>query len=215
METLTQPEDPQVSWETQKDHLIKLKFHEYLNMTEEEYRASLPDYQPQPEQFKGRFNKPILVDPRLRLLIQFIRYQVGGYATAIRKDTAKTKRLEELNPIQHQPYQIWVDEGLKLQGLSEDDAIKNFADDERGLNIIEGLALIREDHSLLNEHTVDLSGSREVIRLPSGGTIENAPRFHKKPTLHHSNYQLTLHMVSPRFAAAKSIFPTCGVPKVT
>lgn len=65
LETPTTKEDS--LWSAQIERLINLGFHAELGMSEDNYRASIPAFNPQPERFRGRFAIPVLVDPRVSL----------------------------------------------------------------------------------------------------------------------------------------------------
>src|SRR3989344_9558986 len=54
-------------WSSQVERLINLGFHAELGMTEDEYKSSMPAFQSQPPKFKGRFEIPLLIDPRVSL----------------------------------------------------------------------------------------------------------------------------------------------------
>lgn len=67
-------------WEQQKQHLIALGFHKAVGLTERDYYASLLNFQRQLEKFKGRFDRPLLIDPRVPLTYQLERFHVSGSA---------------------------------------------------------------------------------------------------------------------------------------
>jgi hypothetical protein len=53
-------------WENQGKRYVELGFHKELGMSSEEYLASLPRFEPQPEKFQGRFDIPLLVETRIK-----------------------------------------------------------------------------------------------------------------------------------------------------
>lgn len=52
-------------WLRQANRYIGLGAHNLLDLLKKDYISSLPKFEPQPETFKGRFDIPILVDPRI------------------------------------------------------------------------------------------------------------------------------------------------------
>src|SRR5260221_8554629 len=54
-----------LEWQRQVERYIELEFNKELNMSEEVYRNSLPKFTAQPENYKKRFDIPVIVDARI------------------------------------------------------------------------------------------------------------------------------------------------------
>src|SRR3989344_7350899 len=76
-------------WQKQANRYLELYFHgelyyedcqEDMEKAREAYLASLPKLGPQPEAFKGRFDIPILVDPRIPIEVQAVRAELAEYS---------------------------------------------------------------------------------------------------------------------------------------
>lgn len=161
--------DTNENWQLQINRLIKLGYPTTLGLSEFEYRASIPQFQPQPEKFKGRFDILLLVDPRVSLKRQLSKQQVSF------PEHDQFSDYEDL-VIPDQPYQLWAQGGSRFRKLSPQDARSRFAEDERGLSLIEGLALFREHPDILLSHPIDLLGSTRLVRTTSEVTT-HIPRI--------------------------------------
>lgn len=67
-------------WQKQADGLINHGFHRALRLNNEDYINSLPKFDVQAEEYKGRFDIPLLVDPRiipLRYMISLLGINRG------------------------------------------------------------------------------------------------------------------------------------------
>ncbi len=58
--------DLNAEWQRQAGRYVALGFHNKLSLSEEDYLASLPKFEPQPESFAGRFDIPVLVQRKLK-----------------------------------------------------------------------------------------------------------------------------------------------------
>lgn len=137
----------------QVDRLIALGFHTELGMTKEQYRASIPELTHQLEEFSGRFDRQIIVDPRIpierQLQLMHIRVDTDIEDMQYRGEA-------EINffPLQpgvefpEKPYVLWVNNG----GKNYQKKPANMEIYERGLTISEGLSYIRETPLYENEH---------------------------------------------------------------
>lgn len=143
-------------WSLQIEKLINLGFHAELGMTDDEYKATMPAFQPQPPRFKGRFDIPLLVDPRVSLQRQLELSKIVNYDIN-EADLTRLSLAESNKPhIPKDPYQLWIraileslDLARRLGKFKPLRSIKEFTYDERGLTAIEGLALLREQPNLL------------------------------------------------------------------
>lgn len=57
--------DLEAEWQRQVDVYLALGFHTALHFTEEQYVRTLPKFEPQPEEYRGRFDMPMLIETRL------------------------------------------------------------------------------------------------------------------------------------------------------
>lgn len=201
-------DEEKATWEIQKDHLVELGFHKVLGMTEQDYRDSLPNFQSQPIDFKHRFDIPILVDPRISLRRQFKLLKIGGYYATRSINPVNIENIEGLETPET-PYQIWTNEGTRFKEISEMGARKNFATDERGLTIIEGLGLIRERPFILQEHPIDLASSERVGGSGTDRVRYGALRLGKSAA---KSYRALLNRFNEFQKPGSVTFPTCGLP---
>ncbi len=144
------------NWSEQAERLIDLGFHVELGINEDEYRATIPAFQPQPPKFKGRFDLPVLIDPRVSLQRQLELHKIFVNHQITEADLTRLSIKEAAKQhIPNVPYQLWVRAELRtLEELSRTDedvirSVGEFTYDERGLTAIEGLALIREAPNIL------------------------------------------------------------------
>lgn len=163
LETAVSSED-EAMWQKQADRLIRLRFHESLRMTEKEYRASLPPFKPQPQELRGSFNIPLLVDPRISLRNQLRLYREGLGLVIFLVSPQAVNNLGEGRP--EEPYQIWANNGSRNAGRTSREVNSQLRSGEIGLNTIEGLAMIREHPEILRD--------RYVLQLPGSTFVDRA-----------------------------------------
>lgn len=134
-------------WLTQAKRLVSLGFHTELGMTEDEYKASMPAFQPQLPEFKGRFETPLLIDPRVSIARQL---DLLGINTNLTPSELTKLSLAEKQYEGNAPYQIWVHfgKGDASKGLRD---LKEFEDDEQPLTVTQGLALFREKPQIIKD----------------------------------------------------------------
>ncbi len=141
-------EEGEKLWSFQVERSIKLGFHAELGMSEDDYRVTTPAFQPQFPRFKGRFDVPILVDPRVSAQRQLELYRIDT-PNLTSSELAQISILER-NKLKDpdKPYQIWVrldPKASKNRGLFVDfRRIKDLDWDEQPLTVLEGLAVLRE-----------------------------------------------------------------------
>lgn len=144
------------NWSEQVVRLIDLGFHAELGISEDEYRTTIPAFQPQPAKFKGRFDFPVLIDPRVSLQRQLDLHKVLVNHQITEADLTRLS-IREANKqhIPKEPYQLWVKVELRpykvvhRAGGPELRTVGAFTYDERGLTTIEGLTLLRESPNIL------------------------------------------------------------------
>lgn len=143
------------NWSEQVERLIGLGFHAELGMSEDEYRITIPAFQPQPAKFKGRFDFPVLIDPRVSLQRQLELHKVVYHQITEANLSHLSMREFAKQHIPKEPYQLWVKVELRpckavhRAGRLEARTVGAFTYDERGLTAIEGLTLLRESPNIL------------------------------------------------------------------
>lgn len=144
------------NWSEQVENLISFGFHVELDMSEDEYKATIPAFQSQPQRLKGRFDHPFLIDPRISLQRQLDLHKVIVNPQITEADLVRLSMRESAKShIPNDPYQIWVrvdlrtfEQAHKTNSLAFRSA-QEFTYDERGLTAIEGLAILREAPNIL------------------------------------------------------------------
>ena len=177
--------DDEAGWESQLLLLTALGYHDALGMSEEAYRASLPSYQPQPKQFEGRFDTSLLVDPRIPRRRQM---QLVGVKNSIGSWLDNFEDVPELN----EPYQVWVQNGIRYLRKNALTFTADKADDERGMNSLEAITLYRELPNVVLDHGVILPGSTTMEHYKvHGGAVLTMGRAKDEATFrfHFANNQ--------------------------
>lgn len=131
-------------WKGQIERLLRLGFHAELGITEKQYVEGIPDFQAQPDRFRGRSNLPLLVDPRVSLIRQLQLHSLLTDLTQAQLTQLSLDMLKQNEGV-NTPYQIWVGYQYVYKHL------KQLAWDEQPLNVIEGLALLRERPNMFRE----------------------------------------------------------------
>lgn len=132
----------QRTWEAQKDRLVKLGYHSALGLSAQEYVASLPKPEPQLTEFKGKFDRPLLVDPRVPIekQLDLLGIKAGRLLGHNLKTLLENVRQEDdTQKISNEPYQIWTQMHPRTKTWRAIDT-----GTEASLTIIEALAYIRE-----------------------------------------------------------------------
>jgi len=160
-------------WREQIDRLMRMGFHEELGMTEEEYYNEISPIESQPLRFQGRFDIPILVDPRVNLRRQLEKHHVPINRNISPADLAKISLQElESKNAPARPYQIWIRQYNMHDPQSSSEMSKPFQWDERGLSAVEGLAVLREFPDLFDRvqwNSIALSESVITSQSGTGG----------------------------------------------
>lgn len=157
---LGSPQETTKNLQMQAQRLAILGFHIELGMTVTEYYAEMPQFQLQPAEFRGRFPIPLLVDPRVSLLRQLQLHFLPIETSVTEAEIVRLSLREVQKPyIPSTLYQIWVRAG------GSNRSIDDFAKDERGLTLIEGMALLRERSRLFRFKTHGTVGQLDVIPI--------------------------------------------------
>lgn len=132
-------------FERQISTYIKLGFHKLLGTSLQEYLSSIPDFKPPSKNITGRFDKVLLVEPRVPVWLQL---QTAGYKYFINSE------VRDSGDNKHQlPYTTWLQDGSKKELRSL------HAPDERDMTIQEGAALLIAYPKAIENHPIALFGS--------------------------------------------------------
>ncbi len=187
--------DPRANWHNQAERLIKLGYARNRRLTPEEYLALVPDFQELPEQYARFFDQALLVDPYLPIRVQLDLLGVVNAAHRSIDDFPKYANPDGSTS----PYQVWVQDGSHYMYTSVEEFQAHKPLFERGLNLAEGLALVRENPELALQRGLYLGESR-----------------HKAyPTAKHSTVPYLSRSggsVAIRYAFSKSKHRNFGVP---
>lgn len=130
----------------QVERNLSLGFHDFLGLTEEEYRQSLilPQFEI-PQDYLGRFtpvivDKSIPIDAMHDLLDPKILNPNPG------------RRFVDLHPVPHIKYLMWADNGQRYLRFNPHSAVRHFLPDEVPLSVDENFAL-RAHHPEYYNHT--------------------------------------------------------------
>lgn len=147
--------DLKAEWNKQAQNLARL-FAKELGLTEEEYIATLPKFEPQPEEYKGRLDIPVIVETRVPLKRML---ELAGIITGF--DANLIKDWEEGNfNTPEKPYTTWLNDGSANLNKSVADVRAALRDDERGGTVFDAVALYLKDPKILDHHFPGLPGSQ-------------------------------------------------------
>lgn len=148
--------DLQLEWNKQSQKLASLFAQELGYKTEGEYIASLPKFESQPEQFKGRFDIPVIVETRLPL-----DKMLGKAGISVYFDTKEIKDWDENRfKTPKLPYTAWLADGRRNLKKPVRDVRKNLASDERGGTLYDGIALYLRKPNILRDNFLNFPGSK-------------------------------------------------------
>lgn len=144
-------------WQRQVGRYVALGFPKELGLSPEDYCASLPKFEPQPESLCGRFDIPVLVETRIALSRQAelagLQYHLGGGLSVCDWDDPKDYKTPD------SPYITWMQDGKKNLNKSVRDVRRDLEIDERGATEHDGVALWVTNPSVLDDHYIDLPGT--------------------------------------------------------
>lgn len=167
-------------WQRQTEKLAYL-FAKELGFTREQYIGSLPKFEPQPENWKGRFDIPVIVETRISLSKMLEKAGINFHFNV----NAIKDRAEDEFKTPNTPYIAWLSLNAERVKLGKSAAIvrKGSKSDERGGTVREGILLFLRNPDILEVTYLYFPGSRVV----SG----NAPclnRWVGLPELHQDFY---------------------------
>ena len=130
------------------EQFIKSNYHKELNLSEEEFIKSIPE--PKIKTSKD-FNKILLVIPMIDLKkqLELTNIKLNVNINKININNTHTK-----------PYWIIFQDGSKNRGKSPNFCLDNLNNNEKGLNIIEGISMYLQYPEVVDDHSVDLIGSK-------------------------------------------------------
>ena len=132
----------QAEWQRQSQRFVRLGYHIDLGLTEEAYLASLPKFEPQPEEYKGRFDVPLLVETRSpwEKQAQNASINVSDY---LRSMVNETRPWNDGSRAPDSAYTGWFNNwGQRfIEKIAPFDARKQLKKDELGGGPFEGIAI--------------------------------------------------------------------------
>lgn len=142
--------DLQAEWQRSVDTYLALGFHTELCMTEQQYVATLPRFEPRPAEYRDRFDMPLLVETRLfwRKQAQLAGVNLAGFDICPEPVPA-----DERFRAPAQPYTAWFASwGRRFPDrIAPPDARAQLAEDEVGANPYE-CAAVEILHPEFGEH---------------------------------------------------------------
>lgn len=155
--------------EAQVQRLVDLEFHTLLGVSEGEYRASIPAILPQPEAYRGRFDVPVVVDPRIDLKAQLAAVGVREYVNTFNVVNTVDAPVS--------PYIMWTHDGQNYRGQLVHRVLNQLALDEVPATLQEVTALYLQDPKLFEDYGIIAAGSRyEDVSVPFLRTSNDTPR---------------------------------------
>lgn len=147
----------EAEWQRQAQNLANLFAEELKFETPEAYIATLPKFEAQKENWKGRFDIPVIVERRvpLKRMLELSGIAVPYLDVDLIKDWEKGQfKTPET------PYSAWLSDGYSNLGKSVDMVRKSLQADERGGNIYDVIALCLSNPKILDYHYLDIPGSQ-------------------------------------------------------
>lgn len=171
----------------QVDRYIALGFHEevYKNLpvqeAEAKYRAdfTLPPEAAQPGEYVGRFDIPLVVEPRISLRK---KYKLAKKLKDMNLDSITTewetskidkstgKIIDQTDHPTDRPYLIFTCDGKKYRGSSVEKALERFKDDEVGITQLELTDLFLQSPKYFVVG-ISAAGSHDVVKYHKRGHI--------------------------------------------
>lgn len=179
IEQLIVPRVDEREWVRLQEDLA-YNFARPLKMSRWQYLDTLPDYVPQPAEYKGRFDNLALVQPpKLGLPFKKILDIVGlSFNPEVLKaeDWGGDKEGFRTPTV---AYATWVDDGGNNLNIAPSVVRTNLTKDARGGTSLDGVFLYIADRGVLRRHYLDLPGSEMGSgRAPSLRLWHGAPRLY-------------------------------------
>jgi len=168
--------DLKTEWSRQAKLLITLGFHKQLRLSEKEYLSSLPLFEPQPESFKGKFDIPVLVEPRIPVAqlckLATIMYPRSDFSF---NDWHQHPDGEWCEPVggyttPNNAYVTWMQDGSH-RDVEKLTIRRHLAPNEKEATFHEGLALYIAHPEILLRYGVVMHGS--FVEIESNARYSN------------------------------------------
>lgn len=143
-------------WTRQAQKLANLFAKELNFSTPEEYMATLPRFDLQPKEYKGRLDIPVIVETRVPLKRMLA---LAGIDTYFDVDLIKDWEKGRFRTPKA-PYITWLNDGSANLNKSVANVRVALRSDERGGTDFDGIALYLKDPKILEHHFLDLPGSQ-------------------------------------------------------
>lgn len=168
-------EEIQIVWEKQVRKMIALGFNDEIKKSEGGYRMSVPKFEEQPEAYKGRFDLPLLIDPRIPL--KKIHKLAGIHAAVDENIIVDMYKSPEL------PYVIWTHDANRYRHLSVREVMTKMQSDETACSQLEVSSLFIHYPEVFADHGVDATGS-----MYGADSVPCINTFFGKPELSHGGF---------------------------
>ena len=131
-------------------------FAQELNLTSEQYIATLPQFEPQPENWNGRLDTPVIIETRISPERQLDIVGVYEFFDVLKKTAwVQTPGYKILSG----PDTAWLDDGRNHMNQASKDVKNSLKEDEVGGKILDGLALFIVNPTILKKRSLDLPDS--------------------------------------------------------
>ncbi|MEK7450435.1 MAG: hypothetical protein AAB662_00685 [Patescibacteria group bacterium] len=144
-------------WSRQAQNLARLFAKELKFKIPEEYIATLPKFEPQPKDWKGRLDAPVIVETRIspsrQAELAGIQYALDG----LNKTDWNQNLKGYITPTA--PYAAWLDDGRNHMNEKVEDVRSNLESDEIAGTDFDGIALHIPNPRILKHHFLDLPGT--------------------------------------------------------
>lgn len=135
----------------QINSLYRYNFHKFLNLDKRQFELLVPRINVNPTK---QFNKLLLAIPSnlidLKNQLKLSKIQLNINLNKIKNTFVESKN----------PYWIIFQDGSKNRGKSPISCIQHLNRNERGLSVIEGIAMHIQYPNIVKDHSVDLIGSK-------------------------------------------------------
>lgn len=175
--------DLDAEWERIVDGYVDLGFARELGMSTDEYRASLPRFAARPPQYAGRFDVPLVIEPR----IPWLRVgELAGIQMSILRRGATFRRADDRPALPGQPYAAWFTMwGRRFPDpIAPDDARAQLGPDEVGA-AIEELFAHEIAHPRLSGNARYFEAIGAVAELDIAG-LTNPVDAHRTPMINRT-----------------------------
>lgn len=180
-EVLAAPElNLEAEWQRQANRYVELGYHRKLGLTEEAYLASLPKFEPQPEDYRGKFDVTLLVETRIPWERQAQLAVISAF-DYLRERINQTRPWDGRSKTPETPYTGWFNGwGQRFPDkITPFDARKQLTQDEIGAGPFEGIALqITHPELTRSGKYFDLIGYQV-----ESGRVPCLHRWHGRPRL--------------------------------